>query len=108
MTDLDNDRINDGTNDRTVIVERDTGDSASPLGWIILLIVLLLALAFFLTDGFGLLNNDTSTDTTELETPTTTEIIEDDTPAEQNTTETQNNPSVTPDPMTEAEPDPTQ
>jgi cytoskeletal protein RodZ len=69
----------DFSNDRTVIVDRDR-DTASPLGWVMLLVALLLIIAFFLSNGFGMLNRD-KTNTTETQTaPTTSEPAQTETP----------------------------
>ena len=56
----------------TVVV--DNGRSSSPLGWIIgLAVIIILVILFFMTNGFGLLNNgngsSTGTDTMNVDTP---------------------------------------
>lgn len=83
----------DFQNDRTVVVDRDT---SSPLGWIALVVALLLVIMFFLTNGFGMMADDT--DTTDTEAPTTSETQRNDTnPVEQTPTDSATDPVVTPE-----------
>lgn len=74
--------ITDYNEDKTVIVDRDTRDVAdrsSPVGWIILLVVLLFLAIFLAMGGMRMFSGDT-TDNTETQTEETTLPVDDVTP----------------------------
>ena len=97
----------DFDNDRTVIVERDTAEAASPLGWIVLLVALLLIIAFFFTNGFGLMKSD-NVEKSDTTAPRTSESMNNETaPADKApATDTPNDANSTPAPDTTVEPTP--
>ena len=59
---------------KTVIVDRDRADRSSPVGWIILALLLLLAIWFFMSGGFGLFGGSDANDATEINNTSETQI----------------------------------
>jgi len=53
----------DYNDEKTVIVDRDATDRSSPLGWIIVAVLLLVATLFFMMNYLG--DGDDTTDTTD-------------------------------------------
>ena len=87
--------------DKTVIVERDSVDRSSPVGWIILLVALIAVIFFFLMGGMDMFDadstNDTTTPTESTTTPTENSSPMDITVPEPTVTPEESNSVQTPD-----------